>query len=812
MHFHKYPHAANFQFADKIQAGRSFKTRLGSYRLAIRSSPDDIHHLQVRGKGWETNDSQAGLAFIETPGRQRAAARTRLSIGADGSFSLEDAAGQVLLASQPGRFFGQCGTSSIFEFIREEGDQFYGLGEKWIGFEHSGKTTKFWNTDVWADFHPQSYIEGTPPPDPVYVSVPYLILKRGNIFIGLLLDNPYATFISTGFKTSIADQMEVDPGGEQFAHAVSNAEQSEFSPPAASPRRATFGAIHLGAEAGQPHLYLLVGPTLPELTRKFQRLVGTTPLPPAWALGYHQCRWGYESEKDLLGLDKKFREHGIPVDGLWLDIDYMRGYRVFTFDKKHFPQPGKAMARLGKAARKVVPIIDPGVKFEPGYDVYERGHAARAFCENPQGGEYVGLVWPGQTVFPDFSLSSARAWWAREVAEFGRLGIHGAWLDMNDPSTGPIDNQEMLFDEGRKPHGAYHNQYALGMAMATREGFLQAHPGQRPFLLCRSGFTGSNRYTAIWTGDNYSNYFHLKNSIATTLNLALSGIPFNGPDAGGFAGDSNPELMMDWFKAGFLFPVFRNHTTLRTRRQEPWAFGARALKVLRRFIQLRYRFRPYLYQLFAEQERTGEAILRPLFYDFEDSLRLRLGLVDDQFMVGPWILQAPFLEEKQVSRRVVLPGKIRWYDLANGGWLRGDRKISVHAAHAETPIYIRDGAILPLARLAPADHAFHSSQIDFHLFLAEDGAAAASYRFDDGVTFAYRDGTYSEVNVKAERRGTSLAINVEMSRDHAGPGAFTFSTPPEIRRVTINGSTARKVSPQGVAIGPKHFPTYAVQR
>ena len=212
---------------------------------------------------------------------------------------------------------------------------------------------------------------------------------------------------------------------------------------------------------------------------------------------------------------------------------------------------------MKKLGRKVIPIIDPGVKFERGYSVYESGHRAKAFCENPQGREYVGLVWPGETVFPDFSLKPARDWWAKQVRDFASLGIQGAWLDMNDPSTGPADNGDMLFDHGRKTHDTYHNQYALGMAMASRQGFLEAHPDERTFMLCRSGSTGSNRYTAIWTGDNYSNYHHLKNSIATTLNLALSGIPFNGPDAGGFGGDTFPELIRDWYKAGFLFPVMR---------------------------------------------------------------------------------------------------------------------------------------------------------------------------------------------------------------------------------------------------------------
>ena len=777
MYFHKYPHPANFEFPSQITPCRAFETRKGAFCLEATASDADIYHLRVSGKGWETNDSQAGLSLPE-PKSELAGKSTRLVFAADGSLSLQTHEGTVLLAAEKGRLFGQCGEGSMFEFTRESGDQFYGMGEKWSGFEHSGKTAKFWNTDIWADFAPAAYLQGEPAPDPTYVAVPYLILKRGNTYVGLLLDNPYATTISTGSKTSIAGQMEIAE---------------------------SHGAIRLSAERGQPNLYLLVGPSLPELTRKLQQLVGVTPLPPAWALGYHQCRWGYESAADLEALDAQFIKHGIPVDGLWLDIDYMDSYKVFTLAQNHFPEPATAFDKLNKAGRKVVPIFDPGVKQEPGYSVYERGRKADAFCQNPQGQEFVGLVWPGETVFPDFSLETARAWWSKEVADFVSLGIYGAWLDMNDPATGAVDNLDMLFDHGTKPHNAFHNQFALGMAQATRQGFLDAHPQERPFLLSRSGFTGSSRYTAIWTGDNASNYHHLKNSIPITLNLALSGIPFNGPDAGGFGCDTTPELVMDWFKAGFLFPFFRNHSGLDTRPQEPWMLGKQALLIMRRFIQLRYRLRPYLYQLFAEQERTGEAILRPLFYDFEDTQALPLGHVDDQFMVGPWIMQAPFVRERQESRRVVLPGKGRWFAPMEDRWIEGGREIAVAVNRETTPLYVRDGAILPMARLEPHDHAFRAERTDFHIFLSGDGETSTRYVFDDGASFAYQRGVRSEVEIHAQRTGDTLAVTVKTLSEGAGKGAFTFSAEPSIKHVTVNGVAAKPVPAQGLALGSVAF-------
>ena len=778
MHFHKYPHASNFEFLPGAVPGAAFKTSRGRYRMVSRVSAGGVRHVCVTGHGWTRNDSDAGLAFA--PGRPSDA--TSFSV-AEGRVRWEDAEGRALVSSPAGRFFGQCGEAWMFEFDVEDGDGFYGFGEKWTGLEHSDRPHMFWNTDVWADFHRESFVNLNPPPDPVYVSIPYAILKRGNTYAGFLIDNPHATFISASARASIAGQMDLGPA-----------------------RR----VLRLAAQQGQPSVYFIYGPSLPELTRKLQRLAGTTPMPPAWALGYHQCRWGYQSAADLEKLDREFTRHEIPVDGLWLDIDYMRGYRVFTFEKKHFPAPAKAIRRLAARGRKVVPIIDPGVKNERGYGVRDRGEKAKAFCLNPQGGNYVGLVWPGETVFPDFSDEKARAWWAREVAAFARNGIHGAWLDMNDPSTGPVENADMLFDRGQKSHSSCHNQYALGMAKATRDGFLSAWPDQRPFLLSRSGCTGISRYSAIWTGDNFSNYGHLRAGIATTLNLALSGVPFNANDICGFGGNAFPELARDWYKACFLFPVCRNHSSCGRRVQEPWAFDRKTLEVTRHFIRLRYRLRPYLYQLFAAQEETGEAILRPLFYDFDDTCKLPLGRVDDQFLVGPCIMQAPFVDQDKENRPVVLPGGTRWFDISTNRWINGGKKVTVKATLRGTPLYVRDRSILPLARLEPGDHTFVAARADFHIFLSGDGKAQTRYVFDDGISFDYRKGKRSEVAVTATRKGRRMDIRVETLKDGFGPGDFTFTTEKSIGEVRMNGVPAKKVCAQGVNLCARPLQTWVV--
>ena len=272
----------------------------------------------------------------------------------------------------------------------------------------------------------------------------------------------------------------------------------------------TSDMLTIGAEGGTPELWIIVGPTLKELTRKLQKLVGVPPLPPLWSLGYHQSRWEYGSEADLLDLDQKFADHKIPCDGLWLDIDYMSGYRVFTVNDENFPSTPVGVSKIiAKNRRRMVPILDPGVKNEPGYSVFDDGVAKDIFCRNTEGGHFVGLVWPGETVFPDFTLAMGRKWWSDHVKEFAAKGFEACWIDMNDPSTGPVDPNDMLFNKGREPHAMHRNEYSLGMQMATFDGFKRARPTKRPFILSRSGFIGTSKYSAIWTGDNVANYFYL---------------------------------------------------------------------------------------------------------------------------------------------------------------------------------------------------------------------------------------------------------------------------------------------------------------
>ena len=775
MYFNKFPYRSNFEYLCDGQISRGAGSVKGLFEAADfkPNSPNPnstqaitiscecyeggIYYLKVNSEKWSVNYTQSELSF---PPHVNGGGTT-LDIDEQCNLNLKDASGEVLLSSVSDKGFGVCGNESIFTFKRNESDRYYGMGEKMFGLEQSGRKTKFWNTDVFGDFDWNHITVGQP--DPLYVSVPYIIIKRGAHYLGILIDNPYATFIDTCGKINISNQMDTDTQPIE--------------------------TLALGAEHGQPNLVIIYGPTLAELTQKLQQIVGITPLPPVWALGYHQCRWGYESYADLKYLNAAMDKFEIPCDGLWLDIEYMRGYRVFTFEEKNnFPDLKKNLQDIQSNGRRVVPIIDPGVKSEKGYDVYESGLKEDIFCKNPQGQNFIGLVWPGETVFPDYSTDVGRSWWAKLVTEFAQTGITAAWLDMNDPSVGSALCTDMLFDHGKNSHYTFHNQYALGMSRATRDGFSLAYPNERPFLLSRSGFTGSSKYAAIWTGDNISSYHYLRTSIPCSLNLALSGIPFNGPDMGGFDGNAEPELMIDWFKTGFLFPFFRNHCVKGGEDQEPWTFDHKTLDILRHYIRMRYYLRPYLYNLFVLHEETGDAIMRPLFYEFNDTGKQELGYITDQFMIGPSIMQAPFVEEDKEHREVTLPDSV-WYSVIDHQWITGNEVITVEKYDYTTPIYFRQGSIIPMAKEVIGDHVYKFNDIRFHLLFnnSHDVSSEYNYTFDDGQTYDYKKGKRSRLKVTAKVNHGDLIITTDLTENGYGKCCFDFAIYDHFTKVTLNG-------------------------
>jgi alpha-glucosidase len=486
--------------------------------------------------------------------------------------------------------------------------------------------------------------------------------------------------------------------------------------------------------------------------------------PPLWSLGHHQCRWKDYSQDEFLAIGRQYREKQLPCDSLWLDIGYMDGYRVYTWNKERFSDVPEMMKAAQSDGFKVITIVDPGVKLEPGYSVFEQGRAKGVFCKTEAGKLYVGQVWPGRTVFPDFTLEKTRSFWADLTAEHLSQGIAGIWNDMNEPATGEVDPFSMRFDrDGQNySHERFHNQYGLLMAMATVEGFERFDPSTRPFILSRAGFAGIQRYAAQWLGDNYSNWEHLSMSLPMAAGLGLSGQPFIGADIPGYAGTPDPEMAVRWFQYGTLTPFSRCHGVRGEPDQYPWSFGGAVEKVVRASLELRYKLLPYLYAQFWASSETGAPIQRPLLFDFQNDAAAREA--DDQYLLGDSLLVAPVLQAGQVARRVYLP-KGTWYDWYTDVAHAGESYISADAPLERIPLFARGGAMIAChAQVLQSTAEHQAPELELHVFVpGEDGEFRSTLHEDDGTTKAHEKGAFLRSTFVATRQGNELRLRASVT-------------------------------------------------
>jgi alpha-glucosidase len=470
-----------------------------------------------------------------------------------------------------------------------------------------------------------------------------------------------------------------------------------------------------------------------ELQKALAEWTGNMALPPLWALGYQQSKYSYFPDSRVKEIADEFRNRKIPCDVIWMDIDYMDQFKVFTFDESRFPDPKELNDYLHGKDFKTVYMIDPGVKKEKGYGVYDQAIRDEHWVLTEDGKVFIGDVWPGACAFPDFTRPETRVWWAGLYKEFMALGIDGVWNDMNEPSVfnGPDGTmpEDALHRGGgglpAGPHLRYHNVYGMLMVKASREGIMKANPDKRPFVLSRANFLGGQRYAATWTGDNQSTWDHLKLSIPMSLNLSLSGQPFNGPDIGGFEGDCSAELLGHWIALGAYYPFSRNHTSNNTIDQEPWAFGEEIEAVSRTAINRRYRLMPYLYTLFREASHSGTPVMRPVFFaDFKD---LDLRDEEETFLLGNDLLIVP----RWASRP----------DMPSGDW--DPVKLEKTDDGYQPMLMLRPGAIVPVGPVIQSTEEYTTEKIT--LLINPDSAGSASgILYDDaGDGFGYQSGDYA---------------------------------------------------------------------
>jgi alpha-glucosidase len=629
-------------------------------------------------------------------------------------------------------------------------EKFYGLGEKSDDLLKNGKQYTMWNTD---------YPAYTSKKDELYVSIPFFIGIKNYKAYGIFFDNTYKSYFNFG------------------------ASNNRF--------------YWFGADKGEMDYYFINGPEIKRIVSDYTKLTGRTELPPMWSLGYQQSRWSYYPESKVRSIAKTFREKNIPCDVIYLDIHYMDGYRVFTFDKNRFPDPAKMISDLKNDGFKIVPIIDPGVKADPtlpagrqGYIIAKEGLEKNLFAKYPDGIPYQGEVWPSWAYFPDFTKEETRAWWGKNIFSFLQLGLEGFWNDMNEPATwGQSFPDIVQFDDNgyKADHKKIHNVYGLSMARATHEG-LRKYSNKRHFVLTRAGFAGIQRYSAVWTGDNESTEEHLRLACTMSQNLGLSGVPFVGSDVGGFIGEPSNDMYVRWIQLGAFTPFFRGHSAIDTKAHEPFAFNEYVEELSRQAIQLRYKLLPFWYNEFYNSSQTGLPIMRPMFLNYQYDENCYWRDSQFQFMVGEYLLVVPVLQSTDRFKKLYLPAG-NWYDWNDNKIVAGGQWSTIEVPLNKIPIYLKEGAIIPMQETQNYIGEKKIEQLEIVIFPSEK--TEFNLYEDDGETYEYESGKYSITNFTVEKGNKILTLNVKKIKDGFKNDRknylFTFLNTNKPEKIIFNG-------------------------
>jgi alpha-glucosidase len=578
------------------------------------------------------------------------------------------------------------------------GERIYGLGDKTGNFDRNGQSFVDWNTDAWG------FNRAT---DPIYKSIPFYVGASDAGAYGLFLDNTWRSWFDFGHRDA--------------------------------------GAIEIGADGGSIDYYVIAGPGIRDVVRRYTDLTGKAPLPPLWSFGFQQSRYSYMSADEVRKIAARLRSDRLPSDVIWLDIDFQDRNRPFTTNSKTFPDLKKLASDVGAEGFKLVAITDLHVAYAPnqGYAPYDSGAAGDHFLKNPDGSTYVAPVWPGPSVFPDFTRASSRAWWGSLYMGLAADGIAGFWNDMNEPAifdtptkTMPLGTVHRIEGDGFAPrtanHAEVHNVYGMENSRATHDGLLALRPNVRPFVMTRASYAGGQRYGVTWTGDNSSSWDHLKLAVQQMLSLGLSGFSWSGADIPGFIGGASPELATRWFEIAAFTPVYRAHAANDAPRAEPWVDGPTHLAIRRRFIEERYRLLPYFYAVAEASARTGDPLMRPTFYDYpamasascDQSMAFTLG--------ADLLIAASPKPESPQAYDVCLPGT-GWYDYWTGAQLT-EQKVSETPRLERLPVFVRPGAIIARQPLVQNTSEQPSGPLELNVYPGED--CRGELYLDDGISIA----------------------------------------------------------------------------
>ncbi|GHE23259.1 glycoside hydrolase family 31 protein [Sphingobacterium griseoflavum] len=591
-------------------------------------------------------------------------------------------------------------------------EAFFGLGDKSANLNLRGRRFSNWNSDTYGFGFNQ---------DPLYKTVPF--------YIGVTDGEAYGIFFDNTFKT-------------YFDFASEREDRTSY-----------------WSEGGEMQYYYIHGPQMIEVVKHYHTLTGTHFMPPLWAIGYHQCRWSYYPEANVREVTSEFRKRQIPCDAIYLDIDYMDGYRCFTWNKRYFPDPKKMIADLAAEGFKTVVMIDPGIKVDEDYWVFKEGKENRYFCR--RGDDYFmeGYVWPGRCQFPDYTNPDVREWWGTLYRGLVEDGVAGVWNDMNEPAVfgrGTFPGDVRHYYEGyRGSHRKAHNIYGMQMVRSTYDGLKKLQRNKRPFTITRAAYAGTQRYSSVWTGDNIATWEHLRIGVLQLQRLSVSGLSFCGTDIGGFTGEPDGELYTRWMQFGVFSPFMRVHSAGDTRDREPWSFGPEWEAICKKFIELRYQLLPYIYSTFWRQHKYREPILRPIA--LLEQHKAQNLLREEEFAFGHHILVSPVLHPGQQSKIVYLP-EGSWYGYFSNVLYAGGQEHQIETPLDEMPIFVRAGSVIPTYPVMQYTGERNIDALRLNIYYSL-GRQDSDVYIDHGDTFAYEQSVYSEKHFIVEGKKDSLTIS-----------------------------------------------------
>ena len=687
--------------------------------------PGDIRVRSVPVSATRTTGGSAGVEFRTTAMAVRIEGDTLRLI-------ISDLAGHVISADAPAAAIDTAGGGFTLRKVMPPTEHYFGLGDKTGPLDHRGQAFTNWNTDAYK-------FQGFT--DPLYKTIPFFVAVGGAAgSYGIFLDNTWRSWFDFGKR---------DPE-----------------------------ALAFGSSGGPIDYYVIYGPSTHRVVERYTDLTGKAPLPPVWALGFQQSRYSYMSSAEVRDVAGRLRSERIPADVIWLDIDYQKGNRPFTTNPQTFADMPALAADLKRENLRLVAITDLHIAQAPhqDYTPYDSGAAGDHFVKRSDGSVYVGEVWPGPSVFPDFTQSATRAWWGSLYGDFVAAGISGFWNDMNEPSvfqtaskTMPLDTRHRIAESPFAPrtatHEEIHNIYGMQNSRATFDGLQALKPHERPFVMTRASYAGGQRYAVTWTGDNSATWNHLSLAITQLLNLGMSGFAFSGADVGGFIGAPSADLLTKWIEIAAFTPIMRIHSEKGSPRREPWVDGERHTAIRRHFIEERYRLLPYLVALADENARTGAPLMRPLFYEFPDVLDAPCEQ-PTAFMLGDRLLIAPPpVFESPSDYPVCLPAG-GWYDFWTGAELNtafagaaAAQRVSVTPALDRLPVFVRAGAILPRQPLVQSTAEAPQGPLTLDIYPGE-GCRGEIYA-DDGHSTAYRQQGFLRQIVRCARTDDGMVVEFD---------------------------------------------------